>query len=101
MSSALKRLENNPSLYVFECPHCTLLIEVPVAQLNCRIFRHGGSSTFVPISPHAPKGQYVTMAADYTRREWPPVSGQIYGCGQPFRIVNYAGSLTAVPCGWI
>ena len=99
--SVLKRLENDSSMYVFECPHCSLLIEVPVNQLNCRIFRHGGTSTFKPIKPHAVKGRYVAMAPDYTRREWPPVPGQIYGCGQPFRIVNHTGSLTAVPCGWI
>lgn len=94
--SQLRLLENNPRIYYGECPHCGLMLEIPVNQLNCRIFRHGATGTFKPINPHAPQGQYQAVRGT---PEWNSLAGsQIYGCGNPFRVGT---DLVARPCGWI
>lgn len=92
-----KLLENNPNMYYGECPWCGLLLEVPVNQLNCRIFRHGGTGPFQPIHPHAPQGRYVPKAPAQAP-EWGLDGNQIFGCGQPFRVDI---DLVARRCGWI
>ena len=62
-----------------ECPHCGGYVVVKLAELNCRIFRHGVlKSTGQQIDPHASQ----VMCEDL-------IAGDlIYGCGKPFRVVG-------------
>ena len=86
--SILRLLENNPRIYCFECPHCGLMTEVETNQLNCRIFRHGGRSTFDPFNPHLSQQESERLVG----------AKGIYGCGKPFRVGD---DMVARPCGWI
>ena len=74
---------------VVSCPHCNELILIYLAELNCRIFRHGVfKKSFVQIDPHTSKREcdlYVSK-------------GLILGCGKPFLI---DASLNAGVCGYI
>lgn len=61
----------------FECPHCSLWIQVQKNEINCSIFRHGVfKNTMEQIPPHSSK--------DFCDR----TIGTIYGCGKPFKIIN-------------
>ena len=62
---------------IVNCPHCN--IPVLIEQLNCRIFRHGIlKSNNTQINPHASKEE-----CDYYIK-----NDLIYGCGNPFRILE-------------
>ena len=68
--------------YYFFCPYvnCQLLIQVPVDQVNCQIFRHGMYiSNAEQMNPHTPEPE-----CDRIREKKDTV---IYGCGLPFRMV--------------
>ena len=73
------------------CPHCAQACEL--LELNCRIFRCGiYKRTMQQMDPHAPKALCDALAA----------TGQIYGCGKPFQIVQDAsGALVAIKCDYI
>jgi hypothetical protein len=63
-------------IFYFNCPHCSLLCEVPRSEIRCTIFRHANfkdGMKFVP--PHADKK---------TCDEWVE-KDLVYGCGKPFR----------------
>ena len=79
-----------PGDYVFNCPHCQMLVQVPRDGLNCQIFRHGvlKSNPDVQVPPHAPQAECEQLVAN----------GLIYGCGKPF---IYRGGDTAEICGYI
>ena len=75
---------------IVTCPHCNdpILIE----QLNCKIFRHGIlKSNNTQINPHASKKD----CDDYIN------NGLIYGCGNPFKIIEIDNELKAVTCEYI
>jgi hypothetical protein len=76
--------------YVFNCPHCQMLVQVPRDGLNCQIFRHGvlKSNPDVQIPPHASQAECEQFIA----------AGLIYGCGRPF---IYRGGAAAEICGYI
>jgi len=76
--------------YVFNCPHCQMLVQVPRDGLNCQIFRHGvlKNNPDVQIPPHASQAVCERLVA----------SGLIYGCGKPF---IYRGGDAAEICGYI
>jgi len=76
--------------YVFNCPHCQMLVQVPRDGLNCQIFRHGvlKSNPDVQIPPHASQAECEQLVAN----------GLIYGCGKPF---IYRGGDAAEICGYI
>ena len=64
--------------YVFECPHCNIMIQVKRNELACKIFRHGYfKSTMTGIDPHTPQ-----IECDRLRHQ-----DLIWGCGKPFCIV--------------
>jgi hypothetical protein len=61
------------------CPHCEDLIEIPLHEINCRIYRHGvWKHNFQQIDPHTPKH----LCEEYVKKEL------IYGCGKPFCFNN-------------
>jgi hypothetical protein len=76
--------------YIFNCPHCQMLVQVPRDGLNCQIFRHGvlKSNPDVQVPPHASQAECEQLVAN----------GLIYGCGKPF---IYRGGDTAEICGYI
>jgi len=59
------------------CPYCKCYFEIQ--QLNCGIFRH---AVYIknnePINPHESKQHIESLIK----------KNEIYGCGNPFRIVN-------------
>ena len=73
------------------CPHCLEL--VLIAELNCKIFRHGIIiSNRQQMNPHETK-----EVCDYF-----VANNMIYGCGKPFCIINAEdGTFVAVICGYI
>ena len=80
--------------YVFECPHCGLLIQVSRDQVNCQIFRHGWMKRAnVQVPPHTSKSKCDQLVKD----------DLIYGCGKPFRLFyNDKHVVTHVDkCGYI
>lgn len=62
--------------FVFLCPWCKQMADVPRDRLNCKIFRHGlHVGTFQPINPHASQDECERLLRE----------GQIFeGCGKPF-----------------
>jgi hypothetical protein len=76
--------------YVFNCPHCHMLVQVPRDGLNCQIFRHGvlKSNSEAQVPPHASQAECEQLVA----------AGLIYGCGKPF---IYRGGDAAEICGYI
>ena len=75
-------------VFYFECPHCTLMCQVPREEIRCTIFRHAvfkDSMRFVP--PHASK---------HTCEDWLK-NGLVWGCAKPFK---FDGETVSV-CGYI
>lgn len=81
----MAEIDEIAGVYIFECPHCKMFIEVEKNQVNCSIFRHayffikkdnGDIILTEQLSPHAPK-----EICDRLFNE-----GKIYGCGKPFRM---------------
>jgi hypothetical protein len=61
--------------FIFECPHCKLLIIVKKEEINCKIFRHGVlKDTLTMINPHSSK----EICDELKEKDL------IYGCGKPF-----------------
>ena len=62
-------------MYIFNCPHCDMTIEVEESQLNCKIFRCGiYKNNYTQIPQHSTK-----IECDILYN-----TGKIYGCGKPF-----------------
>jgi hypothetical protein len=76
--------------YVFDCPHCGMVVQVPRDGLNCQIFRLGvfRSNPDEQIPPHASRAECERLLQE----------GLIYGCGRPF---IYRGGATAQICDYI
>jgi hypothetical protein len=89
--------ENN--LYIFDCPHCNLVITVDKNQINCKIFRHGylyekHNSKIIlldQINPHASKEQCDNLKA----------KNMIYGCGKPFKVDIINDKFIVEKCDYI
>lgn len=74
--------------YVFECPHCNLMLYVQKKDVNCAIFRHGYNiKTKEQIPPHSSKEK----CEEYLKDE------NIVGCCKPFKLVNGKPKI----CGYI
>lgn len=77
---------------LFDCPHCHKPILVYVAELNCKIFRHGiYKKTYKQIDPHLEKIKCDALIQ----------KNEIYGCGKPFRIVEMNGEYIVEICDYI
>ena len=101
MSAQLMRLREKSALYVaddnayiFECPHCEMLVQVGIKDLQCKIFRHGAMKANVnkQISAHESKEECDRLKSE----------DLIYGCGKPFKIVKLnGGEMCVEECGYI
>jgi hypothetical protein len=64
------------NLYIFNCPHCDILISVDKNKTKCKIFRCGVmKSNGIQINPHTSKNK-----CDYLSN-----NNLIYGCSKPFK----------------
>lgn len=56
-------LDNESKALIGTCPHCSALIQVPVNQINCGIFRHATSvKTGEPINPHTSEVECLKLS---------------------------------------
>ena len=68
--------DRDSDTFYFECPHCSLLCQVPRGEIRCTVFRHAvfkKNSKFV--DPHASKEKC---------EEWLR-NNLVYGCAKPFK----------------
>ena len=75
---------------IITCPHCNnpVLIE----QLNCKIFRHAVlKNTNQQINPRASKDECNKYISN----------DLVYGCGKPFKIIEYNQQYKAEICDYI
>jgi hypothetical protein len=89
--SEFKCIRDNKTL-IYPCPHCGLLCITDVAELACRIFRHGyniAANTQIP--PHASIRDCDKFAK--TRG--------VYGCCRPYRITQKNADYYVAACGYI
>ena len=62
--------------YIFECPHCSVTIQVGIQQINCSIFRCGEyKNTRMQIPPHLSKEKCDALIEQ----------DLVYGCAKPFK----------------
>jgi uncharacterized C2H2 Zn-finger protein len=79
---------SNQDSYFFECPHCSMLIEIEKNMINCKIFRHGHyKNNLKQIDPHSSKEICDKLSEQ----------DKIYGCGKPF---TFDGKVVE-KCGYI
>ena len=72
------------------CPHCGEYIEI--LEINCAIFRHGALvKNGEQINPHLCKEKCDELFN----------TGQISGCGKPFRLVLEQGIYIAIECEYM
>ena len=78
-------------MWVFECPHCHVLVQVANNETNCRIFRHAvHRTTHDPIDPHTSADECQRLLAH----------DLVMGCAGPFQLV-LDDEPRAVVCGYI
>jgi hypothetical protein len=81
--------DNKEEIFRFNCPNCSVILEVLKKDVNCTIFRHGVfKETWTLIPPHASKEQIL---------KWIELD-KIIGCGKPFKL-TISGELSI--CGYI
>jgi hypothetical protein len=81
------------NILYFECPHCSLQVQVYEHEINCSIFRHGVyKNSGIQMPPHAPQQMCEQLVA----------TDQIYGCGKPFKVVKgESGAYLCEICDYI
>ena len=80
--------------YIFECPHCNILIQVLKQDVNCKIFRHGVfKNTRQHVDPHLSKELCDRLKSQ----------DLVYGCCKPFKLIIDANSVVkyAQECAYI
>jgi hypothetical protein len=69
--------DENNNLFV-KCPHCEGMMELPINELNCRIFRHGVlKCNTQQVNPHLSKQECDNLVQH----------DLVFGCCRPFIIV--------------
>jgi len=76
------------SCYLFSCPHCDMVIQVPTDQVNCQIFRHGVlKSNGEQVNQHSTKEQCDILLQ----------KKMVIGCCKPFKLIlNDRGIVVSV-----
>lgn len=100
--SEIKRCEREGDVLNFLCPHCEYFTTVAIAELNCRIFRHG----FVVQKNE--KGEVMALISQISPHESEVRcnelrnSPNISGCCMPFQICDDGnGGFIVQKCGFI
>jgi hypothetical protein len=88
-----RHLQAMADFLVLQCPHCLAPFVVLPAEINCAMFRHGAFvATGDPIPPHATEAECTAWK----------VSGSVYGCAQPFRVIQCPdGTYNTAVCPFI
>ena len=74
------------------CPHCNMMVMLPKAEFNCKIYRHGiYKNNLQQIDPHMKKKECDRLARE----------GLIYGCGKPFKILSETTGFKIMLCDYI
>ena len=74
---------------IIECPHCDLMVQTDIKEINCKIFRHGISKhNYEQIDSHLSKAQCDEYKAQ----------NLIYGCGKPYELVKIGNKWHAIKC---
>lgn len=82
------QIENG--LLLFECPHCSQLVQVLLQQINCKIFRHAVyKQNMVQVNPH--------MREEDCKK----LGDTVYGCTKPFQLVVMGDSFVVEKCEYI
>lgn len=72
----MSKIKEYNNIYIFDCPHCNIKIEVKKNQINCCIFRCGiYKNNYKQISQHLKKEECDRLKEN----------NLIYGCGKPFK----------------
>ena len=87
------------NLYIFQCPHCSELIQVEKNGVACGIFRHGYFYTntngkielLSQVPPHASKNVCEQLLSE----------NKVCGCCRPFRMVERSGKYIVEKCDYI
>lgn len=88
----MKEVSLEDNNYVFNCPHCDMYVQVPINQVNCKIFRHAVyKKNFIPINPHMSKYECDRLLNTH----------QIYGCTGPFKLTFVSDKIYAEICDYI
>ena len=89
--SKIAIFDNDADIYIFECPHCNLSIQVERSQVNCRIFRHGVyKKNYEQVNPHLPKKECDSLVENK----------KVYGCCKPFEIITKDNKLFVTECDY-
>ena len=75
-----------------KCPHCQILVYLPVKDFNCKIYRHGVyKANMQQIDPHLNKEECYRLAK----------CELIYGCGKPFKVIFKDNAFSLEKCDYI
>ena len=79
-------------MLLFECPHCSQLVQISIAELNCKIFRHAVyKNTMHQVDPHMGKEDCDRLF----------MSSLVWGCAKPFRVIERDGVYSVEKCDYI
>lgn len=85
-----KQVKEDKDIYIFECPHCDITIQVKKNEINCCIFRCGiYKNNYNQIPPHTKKEECDRLKNN----------NLIYGCGKPFKFNKELKEIEI--CGYI
>jgi hypothetical protein len=95
----ITELDRESGFYFFDCPHCNLVIQVHVSEINCTIFRHGyfynkdGDKINLTeqIGPHTSKEECERLVRE----------NRIIGCGKPFKMIKTENGYNVEVCDYI
>jgi len=75
-----------------KCPHCKMMVMLPKAEFNCKIYRHGiYKDTLMQIDPHMKKEECDRLL----------IEKLIYGCGKPFCLLSTGTDYKIEKCDYI
>lgn len=75
-------------IFYFECPHCSMLCEVPRSEIRCTIFRH---------AVYKNNMKFVNPHASLKECEMWLKKNEVWGCTKPFK---FDGKKVVI-CGYI
>jgi hypothetical protein len=78
-------------MIIVACPTCSGDILILEEEINCAIFRHAMYKDGNFINPHHSKEDMELLIKD----------NRIWGCGNPFKLIQVDNSYNAILCDWI
>jgi len=78
-------------MIIVSCPTCSGDILILEEEINCALFRHAIYKDGNFINPHLPKEDMELLIKD----------NRIWGCGNPFKLIQVDNGYNAILCDWI